>query len=282
MQTYLDCYPCLLRQALSAARRAGANHTLQHNLMSQVLGLLQEIAPGDTPPAIAWRVHRAVRSATGAADPYRKAKAVSTRQALALYPRLKETVAASTDPLETAVRLSIAGNIIDYGVSDEHADLWQTAERVLSQSFAVCDLTPFRQRLARAEHVLFLADNAGETVFDRVLVEALPVPVIYAVKAAPILNDATRADAVAAGLNRCATLIDNGTDAPGTVWGLCSASFRRAFETAPLIIAKGQGNYETLSNAGPTVFCLLQAKCPVIARDLGTPVKSIVIRQCKR
>jgi uncharacterized protein with ATP-grasp and redox domains len=136
-----------------------------------------------------------------------------------------------------------------------------------------------REKLAAAGHVLFLADNAGETVFDRVLVETLPVPVLYAVKGGPILNDATMEDAIAAGLDQCATLSSTGSDAPGTIVALCSKGFRRQYSAAPLIIAKGQANYETLSDAGPRVFCLLQVKCPVIGRDIGAPVGSIILRR---
>ena len=279
MRTYLDCYPCFLRQALSAARRTGADDAQQHAIMGQALALLQTLPPGKTPPEIGYAVHRIVRDMMGHSDPYREIKDVSTRAALAIYPRLKALVAESADPLETAVRLSIAGNIIDFALSDELADLWATTERVLAAPFAVDDLAALRAALDAADRVLYLADNAGETVFDRVLIEALALPVTYVVKGGPTLNDATREDALAAGLETCATIIDNGSDAPGTILSLCSEDFRQVYAAAPLIIAKGQANYETLSEAGPRVFCLLQIKCPVIGRDLGAPVGSVVVRQ---
>ncbi|HOU14895.1 MAG TPA: ARMT1-like domain-containing protein [Anaerolineae bacterium] len=279
MRTYLDCYPCFLRQALSAARQVGANDEQQHAILGEALALLQTLPSGATPPEIGYAVHRIVRERMEGGDPYRALKDQSTRAALALYPRLKALVAASPDPLETAVRLSIAGNIIDFALSDELADLWATVERVLAAPFAVDDLGVLRAALDAADRVLFLADNAGETVFDRVLIETLDLPVIYVVKGGPTLNDATREDALAAGLETCATVIDNGSDAPGTILRLCSEDFRRVYAAAPLIIAKGQGNYETLSEAGPRVFCLLQVKCPVIARDIGAPVGSVVMRQ---
>ena len=281
MRTYLDCYPCFLRQALSAARRVGADDAQQHAIVGQTLALLQKLPPGTSPPEIAYTVHRIVRERMGHSDPYRDLKAHSTRAALAIYPRLKNLVAESADPLETAVRVSIAGNIIDFALSDELADLWTTVERVLAAPFAVDDLAALRSALDAADYVLYLADNAGETVFDRVLIETLEVPVTYVVKGGPTLNDATREDALAAGLETCATLIDNGSDAPGTILSLCSDPFRQTFAVAPLIIAKGQANYETLSEAGPRVFCLLQVKCPVIGRDLGAPVGSVIVRQSR-
>jgi uncharacterized protein with ATP-grasp and redox domains len=180
-----------------------------------------------------------------------------------------------------ALRISIAGNIIDFGVHDEIQDLDPVVDRVIKQPFLINDIAPLKERLANSDQVLFLGDNAGETVFDRVLIETLPIPVIYAVKDRPILNDATMEDALAAGLGTCASLISNGADAPGTILSLCSDEFRKTFREATLIIAKGQANYETLSEAGGRVFCLLQVKCPVIAADINGPVESIVILQSK-
>lgn len=279
MRTYLDCYPCFLRQALNAARRVGADEAEQYALMAQTLALLQALPPGQSPPEIGYAMHRIVWEHLGHSDPYRAIKEQSTRAALALYPRLKALVAASPDPLATAVRLSIAGNILDFAQSNAMPDLWATVERVLAAPLAVDDLPALRAALEAADRVLFLADNAGETVFDRVLIETLPLPVTYVVKGGPTLNDATRADALAAGLERCAEIMDNGSDAAGTILYLCSEDFRRVYAAAPLIIAKGQANYETLNEAEPRLFCLLQIKCPVIGRDVGAPVGEIVVRR---
>jgi uncharacterized protein with ATP-grasp and redox domains len=269
MRTYLDCYPCFLRQALDAARLAGANDDQQRAILDQVLELLRQIAPSSTPPEIGNEVHRLVRREVGNGDPYRTAKEASTRQALALYPRLKELVQEADDGLDAAVRLSIAGNIIDLG-PDQQYDLWGVAKRVLAQPFALDDRGAFWEALRTASPVLYLADNAGETVFDRVLIEALDLPVVYATKGGPVLNDATVDDALAAGLDRAADVVSTGSDAAGTILERCSGDFRQLYREAKMIVAKGQANYETLSEAGPRTFFLLQAKCPVIARDSGS------------
>lgn len=278
MRTYLDCYPCFLRQALDAARMAGADEDQQKVVLGRVLNVLGQVDSSSTPPEIGDQVHRTVRQETGDGDPYQMLKGTSTHRALALYPRLKTLVAEADEPLEVAVRLSIAGNIIDFGPEQDY-DLWETVERVLDQPFALDDRVAFREALANFKRVLYLADNAGETVFDRVLIETLDVPVIYAVKGGPILNDATREDALAAGLDQVAEIADTGLDASGTILPRCSEEFRRLYDEAELVIAKGQANYETLSEGGPKVFLLLQTKCPVIARDVGVPVGSIVLRQ---
>jgi uncharacterized protein with ATP-grasp and redox domains len=278
MRTYLDCYSCFLRQALEAARMARLNEDEQLKVLQNIMEILHDLPPGRTPPEIGHVVHQTVKQMAGNSDPYRDVKERSTREALALYPKLKHRVAICAEPLETAVRLSIAGNIIDFGPFNQYTDLWTTVEHVLETPIQINHLENFRQQLDKAPWILFLADNAGETVFDRLLIETLSVPVTYAVKGSPILNDATEEDALAAGIHNCATIISNGASAPGTILSLCSDSFRQVYNTAPLIIAKGQANYETLSTAGANVFCFLQVKCPVIGRDLGVPVGSLVIR----
>ncbi|MBN1311078.1 MAG: DUF89 family protein [Anaerolineae bacterium] len=278
MKTYLDCYPCFLRQALGASRLAGASDEQQYAILQQVLGILQGLDLTVTPPQIGNQVHQIIRDELSLADPYRSVKMKSTQEALDLYPRLQALIAEANDPLDCAFRLSIAGNIIDLAIIPE-ADLWATVERVLSQDYAVNDGDVLRQRLGEVSEVLFLADNAGETVFDRLLIETLDVPVTYVVKGGPVINDATLTDAQQAGLDQVARLVDNGSQAPGTILSDCSDEFRDMYNRAELIIAKGQGNYETLSEEGDRIFFLLQTKCELIARDIGVPVGSIILKR---
>ncbi len=279
MKTFFDCYPCFLGQALRAARISGANEAQQYSILQLTLSFLQGLPLDANPPEIGYQIQKIVREITGAQDPYQAIKITSTRQAMALYRKMKAMVAESEDAIGLAIRLCIAGNIIDFGVSDQIADLWETVERVVQQPYAIDDSPALLAYLKTADHVLYLADNAGETVFDRILIETLPFPVIYAVKSSPFVNHATLADAVEAGLDTCATLLSNGAQAAGTILALCSDEFREYYEKAPVIIAKGQANFETLSDAGEKVFCLLQVKCPMIGTDLKVPVGSIVTRQ---
>ena len=278
MRTYLDCYPCFLRQALEGARLTGADKQQQKDILVRVLDLLKDAPLSSVPPEIGRRVHRIVRDVTAFEDPYRDLKDRSTREALALYPWLKGILAEAEDGLETAVRLSIAGNIIDMGPNPTY-DLRDEVMRVLEEPFAINDSEALRGTLDEAESVLYLADNAGETVFDRLLIEAIEAPVIYAVKGHPIINDATVEDARAAGVDQVAEVMSNGSDSPGTLLEACSDAFRRTYEAAEVVIAKGQANYETLSEEGSRVFFLLQTKCPVIAEHVGMPVGSLILYQ---
>jgi hypothetical protein len=276
VKTYLDCYPCFLRQAVEAARLAGADERQQSEILGRVLDLLRDVPLSSVPPEIVRQVHRVVRDVTGVEDPYQEMKAQGTEEALTLYPWLKTILAEAEDKLETAARLSIAGNIIDMGPNPAY-DLRDEVMRVLAEPFAADDSEALLSTLNEADSVLYLADNAGETVFDRLLIEAIDAPVIYAVKGRPIINDATVEDARAAGVDQVAEVMSNGSDSPGTLLEACSEAFRRTYDEADLIIAKGQANYETLSEKGARVFFLLQTKCPVIARDLGMPVGSLII-----
>jgi uncharacterized protein with ATP-grasp and redox domains len=278
MRTYLDCYVCLLRQVLSVARRAGGDEATQLAVMKSALQGLQEIQADLPPPYTTTQIHRMIREKLPGRDPYYALKERSTQRALALYPWLKELLTAAQDPFETAVRLAIAGNIIDFGPADEY-DLVKSVERAIIQPPAVNDIEALREAIHTVEWVLYLADNAGETVFDRVLIEQIPIPVYYAVKSGPILNDATEEDAVAAGVDRTARIVKLGTDSVGTILERCSEEFRRLYDQAKVIIAKGMGNYETLSTEGPRLFFLLQAKCEPVARDMQVPVGSLIIKQ---
>ena len=277
MKSYLECYPCWVRQSIEASRLAGADESQQYRIMRQVITELQNFPIEETPPEMAYRIHHIVRNSLGNGDPYRSAKQASTRQALALYPRLKALVAESHDPLDTAMRISVAGNIIDLGVTQDY-DLDGNLERVMQESFAIDHFSQFRQAVAANREILFIGDNAGETVFDRILIETLDIPVTYVVRGGPIINDVTHEDAVAAGLDRVATIVDSGVAVPGTLLNHCSQEFQHRFHAAHLIIAKGQGNYEGLSGLDAPIFFALQAKCPVIATDLGVPLKSFILK----
>jgi len=278
MEIYLDCYPCILRQAIEASRMAGATISQQKAVVLETLEILRHLPNGVTPPGIGAHVHEKVRQITGNPDPYQSVKNEATQQALTMLPKLRAMINESDDPLETAIRLSIAGNIIDFGPNPDY-DLWKVVERVLSMDLSINDLPSLRNRLEKVESILYLADNAGETVFDRLLIETLTKPVTYVVRGGPVLNDATVEDAHAAGIHLVAEVIDNGAQIPGTILTECSPAFQKRFHNAGLILAKGMGNYETLSAVKAPIFFLLQVKCPIIGLDVGVPAGSTVVKR---
>lgn len=280
MRVYLDCYECFIRQVLRAGKMVNASEETQSTALQQVLLLMQNIPAGSNPAEISSEVQRIIFKVVTHRDHFLDIKRSSTQQALALYPRLKKMVNENDNPLALAIRLSIAGNVIDYGVSEQIPDLWEAVEHAIRQPFALDDTDNFYDHLAKADHILYLADNVGETVFDRLLIEVLPVPVIYVVKSGPMVNDAMYEDAVAAGIDSCARIITSGAQVVGTVLSKSSLEFIEQFKTAPLIISKGQANYETLSESDSKIFCFFQVKCPIIGRHLSSPVGSLIVKQC--
>lgn len=280
MKTYFDCVPCAIRQVLDSVRMISDDEAMQERILREALGIWHEMDMHDSPPAIAQKVHRIVRDLSGVADPYLAVKNKYNRLALELYGDLQQTVAGSGDPFETAVRLAIAGNIIDFGVSStvDESEVEQTIACSLTDPLDTEALGELKAAVAAAERILYLGDNAGEIVFDRLLIEQMPLEkVTFVVRGSPILNDALLADAEAAGLTDLVEVIDNGADAPGTILEACSKGFRRRFEKADLIIAKGQGNYETLSDSQADIFFLLRAKCSVLARHLSCELGRLIL-----
>jgi len=276
VQAVPDCDQCFMRQATDAAGRCQLSATQNETLLQRVKAELEQFASDITPPVKASRIHALIRELSGNPDPYLQAKHESTKHALSLYPHLKKMLSEAADPLDMAVRLAIAGNIIDLGVASEY-DLEASIERVLKITPAINHMAQLKAAIAKAKSILYLADNAGETVMDRLLIETINKPVTYVVKGGPAVNDATREDAIAAGIDQVAKITDNGAATLGTLLDQCSDEFIEQFESAELIIAKGMANYEGLTGTDAPIFFLFQVKCGVIGAHIGVPEKSIIV-----
>jgi len=210
-------------------------------------------------------------------DPYRESKHKHNQEVLKLYPRLKEVISKADDRLHTALQLASAGNIIDLGIVPTF-DIEKTIEEVLSRGFAVDHYNQMKERLPSAKNILYIGDNAGEIVFDKLLIEELsPLPVTFAVKEGPILNDVTKEDAREVGMDKVARVISTGQQVIGVNLPEASPEFRRLFEEAEIIISKGQGNYETLDGTSDRIFFILRAKCNCVARSLGVREGNVVL-----
>jgi len=282
MRVYLDCFPCFVRQALDAARFVTDNEEIHKKVVRAVLCLAAEMDMHQPPPVIGQHVHRLIREITGKEDPYHEQKHRSNKLALRLYREMEQDVQEAPDPLEAAIRLAIAGNILDFGVNSqlEHAHAEKVIGAALRDDFDGTELSAFSAAVNQAEDILYLGDNAGEIVFDRVLIEKLPrAKVTFVVKGSPVINDVTMEDAKAAGLIDLVEVITNGSDGPGTILESCSSTFRKRFRRADLIVAKGQANYESLSDIDKDMFFILKAKCPVIARDLDCEIGEMILRR---
>lgn len=281
MKTRLDCLPCFVRQTLDASRQVSDDPAFHEQAVRELFRDLADADLTQSPPVLAQKLHRRLREQTGIADPYIEQKRAHNELALHLQPALRKDVETSNDPLISAAHFAIAGNIIDLGVKSglTEADVLHSIEHAAEEPLEG-DLDAFRSAVEKADNILYLADNAGEIVFDRLLIEQLgPERVILAVRGAPILNDALEEDARAAGLHEIVPILGNGADVPGTDIEQCSNEFRTAFAAADLIISKGQGNFETLNSNSRRIFFLFKVKCPMVAEASGRPLGAHVLME---
>jgi len=266
----------MLRASLTAARLAGAGEETQWEVLREVGALLAKKLPGRPPIEVSPEAQRTVRQLTGVEDPFAEAKRHANRELLGLVPELRVAAAEAPDPLAFLLRLAAAGNAVDLGARSGY----RLDEVTQVGRWGQFDYPAFLEKLEAAERVLLIADNAGEIVLDRLLCEEFArrgKRVVVAVRAAPTLNDATLEDAREAGMSEVAEVITTGQDHPGVFLPRVSPEFLEAFRGADLVIAKGMGNFEGLSEESGPLFFLLQAKCAPVARALGVEVGELVL-----
>lgn len=275
-----QCIVCLFRLASRAVRAATADPQQHGQVVDRLADEMPRMPEGTISPQIGRRIQQIVREVTGDGDPFREIRRRSNELALSHLPALQSRVERAADPLLETVRLAVAGNVIDLALGSGF-DLERAIEESLVREFSIFDYELFRAALERARHVLLVADNAGEIVFDRLLVEELQrrgLRATVAVRGGPAINDALLEDAHQAGFDPLVEIIDTGCDLPSVVLEEAGAEFLRSYREADLVIAKGQGNFEGLRHErGPIAF-LLMAKCRPVAGWLGVEQGALVLR----
>ena len=279
MKTELECLPCFYGQITRTLNYAGINGDRGRGIARKAEGVIEAASLDEIPARTTTLIHRLLRNETGT-DPYRQVKEAYNRIALEKLPGLRQRAAAMPDRLEGGVRVAIAGNVIDFGIY-ESIDLDRSIDESFRLPLSSEDYHAFAQAVDSARSIVYLCDNAGEIVFDRVLLEILrdrKKDITACVKGAPVINDATLDDAAVAGLAESATVIDNGSDGIGTLLETCSQQFLHAYHSADLIISKGQANFETLAQTGDKrIFFLFKVKCPVVAMTLKRENGDIIL-----
>jgi len=282
VKIYLDCFPCFLRQALEASRIAGAGKETQRAVMDRVMARLLDISEKETPPRIGSMIHDTVKRVTGNSDPYREIKRRHNEQVLDMEEELTALITGSSSPLSDALKLAAAGNLIDMGPERRWHKMREIFRDFTERDPAHFDCPSFDTALRKAGTLLYLGDNAGEIVLDKILIGVLlretNLDITYVVRGGPVIDDATMEDARFVGMTDLVRVIDTGVAFPGTVPEASSGEFLDYYTGADLILSKGQGNYESLSDEDKNIFFLLQTKCRVVADKIGCGVGDIVLR----
>ena len=281
----MECLVCMMKQALNTVRVATDDVQLHRKAMDQVARLIQNIDLNRTPAFNSTKVYEIVSEITGVKDPFKKIKKQSNEDAIRLMPHLSKLVQTSSDPLKTALHLAVAGNIIDIGIG-YNFDLEKDIVAMMESGFAIEDVSSFRDALQSGRTLLYMGDNAGEIIFDRILVEEIlktGVHIVFAVKSGPIINDATMEDAEVASLTDLVEVIETGSNDIGIQFNQVSKKFKDKLESADIIVAKGHGYFETCSDLKDDRFYfLLTAKCAVVARELGVQIGETAFKWSSR
>ena len=284
MNSSIECIPCFIRQAVSAIKKVSDDPSFQEKALRETLTMISQLDYKQSPPASVQKINSFLKKFAGTEDIFFADKKLQNETAVKLAESLSDEIKKADDKLHFAVKLAIAGNIIDLGVKGHvsEKDIKESLYKAINEPLDG-DYAEFISKLDQAENILYLADNAGEIIFDRLLLEELKHKnVTFAVRGAPIINDATVEDAEFAEIHEVAKIITNGFDAPGTVYDSCSDEFKEYFTKADIIISKGQGNFESLYGINGPIFFLFKVKCDLVASNSDYPTGSQLLLKNKK
>ncbi|MDM8539542.1 ARMT1-like domain-containing protein [Desulfococcaceae bacterium HSG9] len=282
-----DCIPCILKMSISLIRKLPLEEARIKELYSEILEIpaLRGRHWNVTSPEIIERVMHKINLVAGNSDPFYVEKAEINERLLRMVPWLKELVDNADDPVYEAVKLAIIGNSIDFMTPQAASDLEDTLIQRLEISLSENKFASFKRQLAQSELLLYLGDNAGEIVFDKILIETVKEhynpQIVFVVRNVPTLNDATLKEARAVKIDQTVTVIANGIDGPlpSTQFKRCSDEVRELVGRADLIISKGGGNFDCLHEELkelPNITFMLISKCQpyntYFSKDLYQPI----------
>lgn len=267
-----DCMRCLIKNAVDIPESASESDKLQY--MQQVLKILANAPLTASAPEIVWEINKLKHTVLGLQNEFSELKQHFNAVILSYLPELRKRVQQAPDELMAAIQYSLVCNYIDFGAM-EHVD--ETYLSTLLDEALNIQLDPvlyqrLQANLSSAKHLLFLTDNCGEIVADKLLIEVIrrhypQLSITAMVRGEPVLNDATMEDAQQVGLTKLIHVIDNGNGIAGTCLEQLSTTAKFAVENADLILSKGQGNFETLRKCGLNIYYLFLCKCDMFARE---------------
>lgn len=287
MKLQQECIACIIAQVKNVTKMLSLSESGREDAMRDTHAYLAKANyEGCTPESMGelWQI---LLGHVGEADPYAAIKSRCNQEAMKMLPETRQKIARAKDPFTVALKYAIAGNLIDYGLEHPVSIEEQNTQidKIASTAFSIDDSEKLLEAMSDAKTMLYLGDNAGEIVFDKLLIEQIvarfpQLQLSYVVKGSAVLNDVTYAEAEEVGMAETCRVIDNGDASPGTVLPRTSEAFQRAFAEADVVLSKGQGNFESLSGVEKkNLFFLFTAKCDTVCIEAGVPKLSIVCMQ---
>lgn len=277
----LDCLPCFVRHAVEAATIFTEDEAVRENIVKKVMSNMVKMDFKQTPPEFAGEIQAYIRKELNMEDPYKVIKDNANKTAAKLAVELRKKVLDAADPVKLAIRYAIAGNIIDSGISavTELSEILHSIDMAEKEPLGLDHMDLLLSEIDKNDEIMILGDNTGEIYFDVLLLEQLKnKKITYVVRGSPILNDVTVEDAIEANVQSYGKILSNGSNIPGTSLNKVSNEFLQAFNSAKLVISKGQGSFETLSDCvHPNLFYLLRAKCPVVAKLANVKLGTFIV-----
>lgn len=281
MRIHKECLPCLINQVVKVANMCKVKE--QDALFHDVFAYLSTLDFQKTNPEVIGSTFQMIKQYTGNEDPYLDIRTYYNHLFLELLPSFEKKILASKDPFSMAIRYAIVGNIIDFNPMHTNSceDILRYFESIEEYQLTMNHIDALEGELAQAKTLLYLGDNCGELCLDKLLIAMLHkqypnLHIYFGVRGAPVVNDTIAQDAYAIGMDAYAEIIDNGDNSLGTILPRTSKRFQEVYQTCDLVIAKGQANFESLSEEHKNIYFLLMCKCDVIASYLHVPKGSLV------
>ncbi len=278
-----DCVGCILNQVEKTLAVMDIDAETAARIRAESLDMSRGFSFSHTPPFVAKDVYQMISRLSGNDDPLFRVKQDSMQNAASHLPFIHEQIKASEDPLFTALKAAVAGNVIDFGAKEQF-DLAEEIATVFKTDFVRNDYATLKADIEANEDIMILADNSGENVYDKVLIETIKTlyprkRIRYVVRGRAIINDITVYEAAQVGIDAVAEIVDSGVDTPGLDLLRADEGFVREFEAAPLVIAKGMGNYECLEGSPKAIYFLFKVKCDVVASSIDAPLGSLILKR---
>ncbi|OPJ64411.1 damage-control phosphatase ARMT1 family protein [Clostridium oryzae] len=281
MKMHDKCLPCVVNQVIKVANITGIND--KETLLSEVFAYLSKMDFETTTPEVIGDIFGMIKKHTNNPDPYKETRNYYNTLFLKLLPEFEKKIEQAENPFQLAIRYAIVGNIIDFNPIHNTLleDIYDCFEKMEQLEFGIDDSKKLMENISDAKILLYLGDNCGEICMDKLLVKKIKelnpsVKILFGVRGKPVVNDSIAEDAYAVGIDEYAEVIDNGDGSLGTVLNRTSTEFKEAYKKADIVIAKGQANYECLSEENKNIYFLLMTKCDVIAKDINVEEKKMI------